>query len=71
MRLRSFTTRLDEDLLTKGQVATLFGVSSRTIDNWRAQDLLPCVRLGGRVFFLRSQLQKRLVVLQDLQEEAR
>lgn len=41
-----FETAL-ERLYTQGEVAKHFGVTTRTVENWRASGLLPFVRLRG------------------------
>jgi excisionase family DNA binding protein len=41
------TARGNGDLMTTGEVAGMFGVSSRTIGNWVAAGVLPGVRTAG------------------------
>jgi len=39
-------TQISEGLLTKNEAAELLKVSSRTIDNWCARNILPYSKIG-------------------------
>lgn len=43
-------------LMTVREVCGLFSKTRRTIENWARQDLLHKVRVGGSVFFRRSEV---------------
>jgi hypothetical protein len=46
---------LDEPLLSRKEIAAIFGVSLVTLHDWINHGL-PCIRQGGRVYFLRSEV---------------
>lgn len=46
----------DGEYLSRKEVARKFGVTDRTIDNWRKKFGLPHYRLGGRVRFKPSDM---------------
>jgi hypothetical protein len=45
----------EEPLLTRKEIAGLFGISPVTLHDWINRGL-PCIRQGGRVYFLRSEV---------------
>jgi len=49
-------------VLTRFQVAELFHVSVRTIDNWTKQGILKSTKLGGKVLYLKQEILKALQV---------
>lgn len=51
-------------LLTKGQAATLFGVSPRTVQQWAA-DGCPCFRRGTVLRFDEAELREWLRPARD------
>ena len=52
-------TSLNQDELTKAEVAAYFQVTTRTIANWVSQLGLPCVKLSRRsVRFKRSAIEE-------------
>jgi excisionase family DNA binding protein len=38
-------------LMTKKQLAALFGISERTLDRWRAEGTITAIKVGGIVRF--------------------
>lgn len=50
-----------DSLLTRKQLAEIFGVSTSTLDNWREWYNLPEVHLGGRtVRFIYEDVRREL-----------
>jgi len=49
------------NLLTKEQVAVLWNVSSRTIENYCRKGLLPYIKVGGTIRFDESVLKTSFV----------
>ncbi|MDG1056509.1 MAG: helix-turn-helix domain-containing protein [Flavobacteriaceae bacterium] len=46
------------ELLTRKEVAELFGISLVTLDKWRRFDLLPrSTKQGGRIYFLKEEIE--------------
>jgi excisionase family DNA binding protein len=45
-----------QELLTKRDVAKTCNVCLRTVDSWIARRAIACVKIGGSVRFLRSDL---------------
>ena len=51
----------DKDpLITKRQLADLVGTTERTIDNWRRDFDLPCLKVGHTVKFRYGQVVRHL-----------
>jgi excisionase family DNA binding protein len=56
--LPALRRRLNQpDLLNKKEAAALLTIAVRTIDDWRAAKILPCVTIGGIVRFRREDLE--------------
>lgn len=49
-----------EDLLTLQEACSLFKRSAQTIHNWKRQGLLPFHRMGGRIYFKKSECLEAL-----------
>lgn len=47
----------DKKLLTYGQIATMFGVTTRTVKRWRAMGKLKPVTIGQTVRFRPKDIQ--------------
>lgn len=47
-----------EKLLSAGEVALVFGVTTATIYRWNKRGLLPCVRVGRLVRFRRRDVER-------------
>jgi phage terminase Nu1 subunit (DNA packaging protein) len=48
-------SELEEPLLTRKAVAGIFGISLVTLHDWINRGL-PCIKQGGRAYFLRSEV---------------
>jgi hypothetical protein len=49
---------LGPDALNRVETAQFLGVCQRTVGDWQAKGILPPIRYGGRVFWLRSDLER-------------
>lgn len=47
---------LSELYVAKKCAAQFLGICYRTIERWRAQGYIECIRIGGRVYFLKAEL---------------
>ena len=53
-------------LLSKKEVANLYGVSTNTIDAWNKKQMLPeYIKKGTRIFFLKEQIINQLKFKQN------
>lgn len=56
-----------DDLISRLDVAKVFGISLVTLAKWARLKILPKpIKKGGRVFYLRSQINQCLVPKKDL-----
>lgn len=66
-RLNALLMRLEakqpEDYLTRKEVASIFKVNVSTINNWVRAGKLKQYGLGNRVYFLRSEVEQSLKLL--------
>ena len=54
-------TALSKALLSRKDVADLFGITLPTLEKWKSTEILPApIKRGGRVYYLRSQIEKML-----------
>ena len=53
-----FKTYMDDPLYTVQEAAEYFKVSKTTVQKWRREELLPCVRVFSDIRFRRSDLNK-------------
>jgi hypothetical protein len=53
-----------DEIMTKNEVAELFGVSLVTLTSWQKKGIVPFIRKGGRVYFLRTTVMKSLNEIQ-------
>ncbi len=51
-----FTQKEPEDLLTTKQAMELLQVSQVTLHRWRVDGLIPSHRIGGSIYFKRSEI---------------
>jgi excisionase family DNA binding protein len=49
-----------EDIMTVREVADFLRVSTQTVHNYAKKGVLPSRKLGGRLVFLRPELEERL-----------
>jgi len=48
---------LNDLLLTRHQVAKLFGISTVSLDKWKSAGLLPKhIKMAGRVYYMRQEI---------------
>ncbi|MDI5886538.1 helix-turn-helix domain-containing protein [Flavobacterium yafengii] len=58
--LKHFTPKQPNEYLTRQEVAQMFNVDLSTIHNWCKSKKLNPLRLGSRVYFLRSEIEASL-----------
>lgn len=63
--LKHFKPKQPNDYLTRQDVAKLFGVDLSTVANWQKNGKLKPYGLGGRVYFLRSDIEASLIPLNN------
>lgn len=51
--------------LTRKEVAKMFSVNLSTINSWSKNGKLSPVGLGGRVYFIREEVEKAIIKLQN------
>jgi len=61
--LKHFKPKQPNDYLTRKDVADMFGVDLSTIANWQKNGKLKPYGIGGRVYFLRSDIEASLTPL--------
>lgn len=61
--LKHFKPKQPNDYLTRQEVAQMFGVDLSTVANWQKNGKLKPYGLGGRVYFLRSEIEASLIPL--------
>lgn len=56
----SQSTKQDSDeLLSRVATGKLLGVSMTTLFHWNNDDILPAKKIGGRVFYLKSEVMSK------------
>lgn len=58
--LQHFKPKQPNEYLTRQNVAEMFGVDLSTVANWQKNGKLKPYGLGGRVYFLRSDIEASL-----------
>lgn len=58
--LKHFTPVQPKEYLTRSDVAKMFSVDISTISNWQKTGKLKPFGIGGRIFFLRSDIEESL-----------
>lgn len=61
--LKHFKPKQPNDYLSRQDVAQMFGVDLSTIANWQKNGKLKPYGMGGRVYFLRSDIEASLTPL--------
>lgn len=61
--LQNFKPKQPNDYLTRSDVAKMFNVDLSTIANWQKNGKLKPYALGGRIYFLRSDIEASLTPL--------
>jgi transposase len=55
-----FKANEEEKILSKSETAKLFGVTTVTINNWVKNGWLTTSMMGGKPYFLKSEIIKKL-----------
>ena len=63
--LVKFQPKQPNDYLTRQEVAAMFNVDLSTIANWQKNGKLKPLGLGGRVYFLRSDIEASLTPVSE------
>ena len=61
--LQHFKPKQPNEYLTRSEVATMFNVDISTIANWQKNGKLKPLGIGGRIYFLRSDIEASLTPL--------
>jgi excisionase family DNA binding protein len=64
-------TNYQSDYLTRSDVANLFQISLVTVHQWTQQGILKAYRLGSRVYFRRSEIDKALTAIEPKRPTAK
>lgn len=53
---------IEELLLTRHQVAKIFGISTVSLDKWKRAGLLPKhIKMAGRVYYMRQEILEMII----------
>ncbi len=63
--LKNFKPKQPNDYLTRQEVATMFNVDLSTVANWQKNGKLKPLGMGGRVYFLRSDIEASLTPISE------
>jgi hypothetical protein len=61
--LKNFKPKLPNEYLSRQEVAQMFSVDISTVHNWCKRKILHPQGIGGRVYFLRSDVENSLTSL--------
>jgi hypothetical protein len=61
--LKNFKPKLPNEYLSRRDVADMFGVDISSIHNWVKSGKIKAFGIGGRVYFLRSDIEASLIPL--------
>lgn len=61
--LKSFKPKEPNDYLTRQDVANMLNIDISTVANWQKNGKLKPYGLGGRIYFLRSDIEASLIPL--------
>ncbi|MEB8346876.1 helix-turn-helix domain-containing protein [Flavobacteriaceae bacterium KMM 6898] len=59
--LQQYKPKQPNDYLSRKQVSELFDVDLSTVANWQKSGKLKPLGLGGRIYFLRSDIEQSLI----------
>lgn len=59
--LQQYKPKQPNDYLTRKQVSELFNVDLSTVANWQKSGKLNPLGIGGRIYFLRSDIEQSLI----------
>ena len=63
--LKHFTPTPPKEYLSRSEVSKMLGVDLSTLHNWNKKKILSPVGIAGRVYYLRSDIEARLIPLND------
>lgn len=63
--LKHFKPKQPNDYLTRQDIAQMFAVDISTVANWQKNGKLKPYGIGGRVYFLRSDIEASLIPLSE------
>jgi prophage antirepressor-like protein len=59
--LKNRTPHLNgEKFLTGKDVCTMLHISPRTLQEWRSKQVIPCIRLKGKILYRQGDIEKAL-----------
>jgi len=61
--LKHFRPEPQKEYLTRSDVAKMFSIDISTVHNWTKSGKLKPLSIGGRIFFLRSEVEASLTPL--------
>lgn len=62
---KNFEPKQPKEYLSRQEVAKMLSVDLSTIHNWRAKGILTAHQIGGRVFYLRTDVENAIVKLKN------
>ena len=60
---KTFQPKEPNEYLTRNNVAEMLSVDLSTVHNWTKKGILQAKQIGGRIFYLRDQVENAIVVL--------
>lgn len=60
---KHFEPKTPKQYLTRVEVSKMFSIDLSTVHNWSKKGILNAKQLGGRVFYLRSEVESSIVTL--------
>jgi hypothetical protein len=60
---KHFTTKEPKQYLTRLEVSKMLSVDLSTVHNWTKKGILNAKQIGGRIFYLRSEVENSIVEL--------
>ncbi|MDX1278385.1 helix-turn-helix domain-containing protein [Oceanihabitans sediminis] len=60
-----FQPKQPNEYLTRQEVAEMLSVDLSTIHNWKTKGILTAYQIGGRVFYLRSDVENAIIKLKN------
>jgi hypothetical protein len=61
--LKHFTPKQPNEYLTRSEVAKMFSIDISTVNNWNKSKRLKPLAMGGRIYYLRADLEASLTPL--------
>lgn len=62
---KNFEPKTPNEYLTRNEVAEMFSVDLSTVHNWTKKGILTAHQIGGRVFYLRTDVENAIVKLKN------